>query len=179
MKTCLRLASVVTLLCGATLAIAQTSAPDAPKAADILTEDSLHTMLKNMGYNVGIEKTPQGNIYMLTIKRDTWTYVLDVSLSPSKTKLWFSGWLKELPKDGTVTVDRLLDLLEANWLRGPYHFRYHRAFHQLNIALCLDNQGITPAVLRTQLEGFMDTMKSTETLWNPKKWEGSKAAAVK
>ena len=62
-------------------------------------------------------------------------------------------------------------LLEGSWTHGPSHFRYHPAFNQLNIGVCLENRNLGPAELRQQLESFMDTMKKTELLWNVNKWK--------
>ena len=167
-------AGLLTVACGAPAARAQQPAgTPAP-----LTDDSLLAMLKNMGYAPRIEKTPKGSIYSLTIQRGTWTYYVDVSLSPSKTKLWLSGWLSALPRDEKVPAERLLALLEGSWTHGPAHFRYHRGFRQLNIGLCLDNRDITPETLRTQLESFMDTMKKSEELWNVKKWKPGEPVSV-
>jgi hypothetical protein len=136
-----------------------------------LTDESLLAMLENMGYEPKVEKTSAGNIYSITVTRGTWSYIFDVSLSPSKTKLWFSGWLSVLPEGKAVPSEKLLALLEASWTHGPAHFRYHPPFRQLNLGLCLDNRDITPTQLREQIEGFMDTMKKTELLWNVKKWD--------
>ena len=167
-------AGLLTVACGAPAARAQQ-----PAGTPVpLTDDSLLAMLKNMGYAPRIEKTPKGNIYSLTIQRGTWTYYVDVSLSPSKTKLWLSGWLSALPRDEKVPAERLLALLEGSWTHGPAHFRYHRGFRQLNIGLCLDNREITPETLRTQLESFLDTMKKSEELWNVKKWKPGEPVSV-
>lgn len=153
-------------------------APAAAPSIAPLTDESLQEMLEKMGYEAKVEKTNQGNIYSVTIKRGTWTYIIDVSLSPSKTKLWLSGWLSVLPENEKIPVDKLLGLLEGSWTYGPAHFRYHKAFRQLNLGLCLDNREITPAVLRDQLENFMETMKKTELLWNAKKWENKQEVTI-
>src|SRR5262249_28822161 len=123
-----------------------------------------------MGYTYQTEKLKSGTLYYLDIKRGTWTYVIDVSLSPSKTKLWFSGWLSKLPDDEKVPADKLLSLLEASWTNGPTHFRYHRPWTQLNMGVALDNKAVTAASFRSQMELFMDQMKNPEPLWNVKKW---------
>jgi hypothetical protein len=156
-----------------TLAARAAESAEKPKAAEPkrLTDESLLAMLENMGYEPKIEKTASGNIYSITVTRGTWSYIFDVSLSPSKTKLWFSGWLSVLPEGKAVPSEKLLALLEASWTHGPAHFRYHPPFRQLNLGLCIDNRDITPTQLREQIEGFMDTMKKTELLWNVKKWD--------
>jgi hypothetical protein len=150
----------------------------AVQAVPPLTDAALLEMIQKMGYEAQIEKTDKGNIYSLNIKRGTWTYIIDVSLSPSKTKLWLSGWLSELPPNEKISVDKLLDLLEGSWTYGPAHFRYHKKFRQLNIGLCLDNREISPAVLREQLESFMETMKKSELLWNAKMWDNTQEVTI-
>lgn len=171
-------AAILTLTLGTALGRADQPAakgaePKVVLPPDVLTDESLKTMLENMGYTPKVEKTAKGNIYTITIKRGTWTYIIDLSLSPSKTKLWLSGWLSALPEKEPIPADKLLDLLEGSWTYGPAHFRYHRAFRQLNVGLCLDNREMTPAAVRTQIESFMETMKKSELLWNVKKWKAS------
>lgn len=169
-------AALLTLTLGSTLCRADEPAqkgsePKVVLPPGVLTEESLQKMLENMGYTPKVEKTAQGNIYTITINRGTWSYIIDLSLSPSKTKVWFSGWLSVIPEGQQVPADKLLDLLEGSWTYGPCHFRYHRAFRQLNVGLCLDNRDMTPAAVRAQIESFMETMKKSELLWNVKKWK--------
>lgn len=173
------LPAVAFLLAGHPAPADQPAGPPKPPAeAAPLTEESLQQMLTLMGYEPKVEKTASSNIYTLTIKRDTWTYVVQVSLSPNKSKLWLSGWLGELPPNEKIPVEKLLDLLEGSWNYGPTHFRYYKKFRQINLGLCLENRNVTSPHLRENLEDFMDTMKKTELLWNAKKWENKPEVTV-
>jgi hypothetical protein len=148
--------------------------PIAPAAAaqPPLTDESLLTMLKNMGYTPEVEKTLNGrNCYKLSIDRAGLTYAINISLSGDKTRLWINAWLSDVPEKEPISADRLLDLLEGNWTYGPAHFRYYSKFRMLNLGLGVDNHDITPSVLREQLETFSNTLTKSEPLWNVKKWK--------
>jgi hypothetical protein len=131
-----------------------------PAAAAPLTHDSLLKVLQDMGYSPRVEKTQTGAIYHLTVERDGWTYRLQLALSSNQQFLWISTGVVTLPSDEKVPADRLLRLLEENDRIGPMFISYYKKFHQLQLVLPLYNGGgITPVVLRGQLEDFMATTR--------------------
>src|SRR5580765_1042622 len=70
-----------------------------PPAMD---DAGLKTMLTNMGY----EPSPLKSGYLLVIKKDTWTYNMQVVLSGNGTKLGINANLGSVDDPSTVTADQ-------------------------------------------------------------------------
>src|ERR1041385_8767117 len=77
---------------------AQDSTPSKPNFA-VLTDDSLKQMLDNMGY----EPKKLGKGFLLGIKRDSWTYYIQLVLSSDRNKLGFNSNLGIVENPDSVT----------------------------------------------------------------------------
>src|SRR5262249_19304659 len=89
-------AAVLVTLAG--LAVAQPRARPAGPAANanaVLTDESLGKMLDNMGLSPEkAQFTSGGTYYKVKLTQGKFTYVVEVSLSPSKQRVWFITTLR-------------------------------------------------------------------------------------
>ena len=163
----LALAGLLASAAGLGAARADTPAPaeKAAKAVAPLTDEGLGAMLENMGYEYKAEKQEKTVIYTVKIDHDGWTYFLDVSLSGDKDQLWISSAAADVPADGKVPAEKLLQLLAETNDIGPAAVYYDTKFKKIKVALPLLNHGgVTPAVFRTYLSDFLKDEAAVQKL---------------
>jgi hypothetical protein len=143
---------------------AEKPAVEKPAAVAPLTDESLAKMLTDMGYEYKTEPVKGTVIYKVTTTQDGWTFHLQVALSADKQQLWISTPVVTLA-DENIPSTALLRLLEENHNIGPTGIYYDKKFKQISLALPLLNRGgITPSVLRTYINDFTGSVKSTMKL---------------
>jgi len=144
---------------------AQKTDQDPPKQTEVagqtLTEDTLKSVLDNMGYEP--RKLSKG--YLLAIKQDTWTINMQVVLSPDGRKVGLNSNLGSVPDPATVQADQWMSLLIANGDIDPSAFYFDKTQKKLYLHRSFDNRAITPANLRKEIENFAGNVKQTENLW--------------
>lgn len=126
-----------------------------------LTNDTLKTMLSNMGY----EPKPLSKGYLLAIKQDTWTLNMQVVLSGDGRKLGLNANLGKVEDPSTVAADQWLKLLISNGDIDPSAFYFDKDQKKLYLHRSFDNRAMTPAWLRKEIENFAGNIRSTEALW--------------
>lgn len=154
------------ILWGGTMAAPLLRAQDAGQnenrtAGQMVTDASLQQMLDNMGF----EPKKLSNGYLITIKRDSWTYYVQVSLSSDKTKMGLNSNLGVVEKPETVTAEQWKNLLISNGEIDPSTFFFDKTSNKLYMHRSLDNRSVTPAFLRQQIENFCGNIKDTSSLW--------------
>jgi hypothetical protein len=132
-----------------------------PAAQGDLTPESLQKMLGDMGYSP--KKLSIG--YLISISRDSWTFHIQLVLSKDGSKLGMNSNLGAIPKPEEVAASTWLRLLEANGDVDPSAFYVDKQTQKLYLHRTLDNRGITPAILRGQIEAFCSNTKDTGKLW--------------
>lgn len=157
---------LATVLWGVTAAApilrAQSANQDAARPAGVtLTDDSLHQMLTNMGY----EPTRLTRGSTITVKRDTWTIPLQLVLSSDGTRLGLNANLGVVPNPENITADQWKKLLIANGEIDPSSFYLDKASNKLFLHRTLDNRAVDPAYLRNQIEKVCTNVKDTAALW--------------
>lgn len=130
--------------------------------ASQLTDDSLKSMLDNMGYS----PTPLSKGYLIVISRDTWTYNMQLVLSGDNTKLGLNANLGSVDDPTTITADQWRTLLEKNADVDPSAFYFDKDQKKLYLHRSLDNRSISPAFLRSQIDNFCSNIHDTEDSWN-------------
>ncbi len=134
-------------------------------AAAPLTDESLLTMLQNMGYDPKADKLEKTTIYTITIEQGTWTYYIDVMLSNDKDQLWITSSVADVPADGKVPAEMLLQLLQENNDIGPAAVYYDKQFKKIKVGLPLLNHGgVSPASFRTYLSDYMKDVTAVQKL---------------
>ncbi len=142
-------------------ALAHEPSSAAKQSADVLTDDGLKTMLDNMG----LEPKPLSKGFLIAIKRDTWTYNIQLRLSSDGTKIGFNSNLGKVDDPDTVTADQWKNLLISNGDIDPSFFFFDKDQKKLYLHRVLDNHALTPAYLRTQIDNFCGNIKNTADLW--------------
>jgi len=147
------------------------SAPFAPRVfagnrkllvqQDSLTDESLKSLLDGMG----LEPKKLSKGYLIAIKREAWTYNMQLVLSGDGTKLGINANLGVVDKPEEVPASAWLALLQANSEIDPSSFYFEKEQKKLYLHRVLDNRGLTAVVVRKQVEAFCDNLKSTGDLW--------------
>jgi hypothetical protein len=164
------------------LAIATTRAPaQKPPAGEPKTEpapltlEALKNMLDQMGYEYEEGKDDKGQVrnYTVTIARDSWTFVITLSVSGNQELVWLFAPLKKLNDTEQVPSSILLKMLSVNGDQGPPMFEFNERTNRFALSMPLLNRGVTPAILRKSLDRLTTQIRGTESLWNADKWPAS------
>ena len=131
-------------------------------APGALVDDSLRKMLDGMGY----EPKALSKGFLIAIKRDTWTINIQVVISPNGEKIGINSNLGIVENPDAVTAAQWKSLLAANADIDPSAFYFDATQKKLYLHRSLDNRGITPAILRQQVENFCGNMVDTSALWS-------------
>lgn len=126
-----------------------------------LSNDSLKTMLDNMGY----EPKALSKGYLLVIKQDTWTLNMQVVLSGDSRKLGLNANLGKVEDPSSVTADQWMKLLISNGDIDPSAFYFDKDQKKLYLHRSFDNRAVTAASLRREIENFAGNIRSTAPLW--------------
>lgn len=123
-----------------------------------------HEEIKGMLTNLGFEPKDLGdNIYEITVTKGDWDVFISVSLSRSKTKMWLVVNLGNFGEKSKGDPKKLYALLQKNTDIQPAQF-YVRG-DGLRLGLPLDNRGLTPALIRKEIDTLVDHTAKTEALW--------------
>jgi len=123
--------------------------------------------LKDMLDNMGLEPKALSKGYLIAIKRDGWTYNVQLVLSDDKSKLGFNSNLGKVEDPDSITASQWKALLISNNDIDPSSFNFNADQKKLYLHRVLDNRSVTAAFLRTQIDNFCDNIKKTADLW---KW---------
>lgn len=126
-----------------------------------LTDASLKEMLTNMG----LEPKGLSKGYLIAVKRDDWTYNIQLVLSQDVTKLGFNANLGSVDNPDSVTADQWKGLLIQNKNVDPSAFYFDDDKKKVYIHRVLDNHGLTAAYLRGQIDNFCSNIKDTVDYW--------------
>jgi hypothetical protein len=144
-----------------TLTRAQDTIQDARASGVILSNGSLQEMLKGLGY----EPKPLSKGYLIAIKKDTWTYNMQLVLSGDGTKLGINANLGSVADPDSITASQWKGLLIENSEIDPSCFYFDKDQKKLYLHRVLDNRAITPSYLRQQVENFCANIKETADFW--------------
>lgn len=142
----------------ATPPVRETQAP----AVDGLTDESMEALLTSMGYDH--RKLSKG--ILVVAKQDTWTLNVQLVLSGDKSRLGFNANLGKVENPESVSAAQWMNLLVSNGDIDPSTFYFDKDQKKLYLHRTTINQGITPAVLRKELDNFMSHIRKTEALWS-------------
>jgi hypothetical protein len=157
------MAVFMTCACGTRTLLHAEQAGQAASAAapGTLTDASLRQMLDNMG----LAPKPLSKGFLVSVKRDTWTIYVQLVLSSDQTKLGMNANCGLVENPDSVSAAQWKALLVANEDIDPSFFYFDASKKKLYLHRVLDNHGITPAFLRTQIDLFADNVRKTGDLW--------------
>jgi len=127
-----------------------------------LTDESLQKTLDGLGY----EPKKLGNGYLISLKKDTWTYNMQFVLSKDLSRLGMNANLGVVEKPDEITAPKWMNLLVANGNIDPSFFFFDKDTKKLYIHRVLDNRAITPSYIRQQVDNFCANIKDTADSWN-------------
>jgi hypothetical protein len=131
-------------------------------APGVLVEDTLRKLLDGMGY----EPKPLSKGFLVAIKRDTWTINIQLVISPNGEKIGMNSNLGAVENPDAVTAAQWRALMIANGDIDPSAFYFDATQKKLYLHRSMDNRGITPAILRQQIENYCGNMVDTAKLWD-------------
>ncbi|MBI1757019.1 MAG: hypothetical protein HY248_03605 [Fimbriimonas ginsengisoli] len=126
-----------------------------------VTDDSLKATLDGMGYEP--KKLSKG--FLISIKRDSWTYYIQLVLSSDSSKLGFNSNLGAVESPEAVTAEQWKKLLVSNEDIDPSFFYFDESHKKLYLHRSLDNRSLSASFLRQQIDNFCANIKSTGDLW--------------
>jgi hypothetical protein len=132
-----------------------------PSASAQLSDNELRQMLDGLG----LEPKPLSKGFLVVIQRDGWTSNIQVVLSENKEKLGLNANLGSVKDPDSVTAAQWKALMVANGNIEPSFFYFNAEQKKLYLHRAMNNRGLTPAYLRTQIDSFFENMRSTEGLW--------------
>jgi hypothetical protein len=138
----------------------QGAAPADPSAGAI-TDPGLKQMLKNLGY--APKELSKG--YQITIKKNNWTFNIQVVLSDNKEKMGMNTIAGDVKQPLDVPAASWLALLETNPNIDPTTFYFDSKQNRLCLHRACDNRGITKEILAKELDSFCFDVVATARYW--------------
>jgi hypothetical protein len=163
---------IATIACAALVLGGSTDLPAAPPVQEAplpvlsavsqsLTDATLLQLLDGLGY--APKKLSKG--YLIAIQRESWTYYVQLVLSPDQTKLGMNANLATSADPAALPASVWLALLQDNEDVDPSSFYFNRKRNKLYLHRVLDNHAITSAFLREQIDKFCQNIKSSADDW--------------
>jgi hypothetical protein len=146
---------------------APTQAPPAVAALSgaTLNMENIPQFVASLGYEA---KKINDNCYEINASRDNWTLYVNIYPDTYQKKLWFFAYMRKIEDMSKVPTDAFLKLLEANNNIGPTHF--YMANNVIYMGRAFENEGVTPAKFRHELDQFFADCQKTEDLWSVERW---------
>jgi hypothetical protein len=135
--------------------------PLAATSAAAITDADLKKMLVNLGY------TPKdlSKGYQITIKKNNWTFNIQVVLSDNKEKLGMNTIAGDVKQPMDVPAASWLALLETNPDIDPTTFYFDKKQNRLCLHRACDNRGVTQEIIAKELDSFCFDVVSTSRFW--------------
>jgi hypothetical protein len=133
----------------------------APQAGTAITDADLKSMLTDLGYKP--KSLSKG--YQITIKKNRWTFNIQVVLSDNREKLGINTIAGDVKQPNDVPAASWLALLETNPEIDPTTFYFDRQQNRLCLHRACDNRGITKRILAKELGSFCFDVVATEKSW--------------
>lgn len=132
----------------------------------VLTKETLPKLLENMGY----EPKSLGTAQLIQIARDGCHFPVRVFVDTETGRVWMAAELAvDLPETDAIPKETLFTLLQLNSKLGPSFYMIHD--RRLFLSRTLDNQDVTAAKLRRELEQFfVDFRETASPFLDPKAW---------
>jgi len=164
---------ILTLTALLTFGIAWADEPkkaDAPQPAPkkdtgVVTPEKLGEMLRDLAYEPkDISVNNKKDNYEITTETNNWKLYISVSVSGDLTTLWLDVHFAPLTELDEAPTAALMKLLELSHDNDPIHFSLDEK-KRIHVVMPRDNYGITPVVLRKEIEKFDATVRQTSQFW--------------
>lgn len=162
------LATTIPGVAGVTLAEEKSAASVKGK----LTDESLGTLLKGMGFEASLEDKRYDFAFKATIEDAEWELSMSTVLSQDTSSCWVMAWLDELPKSAAdVPRTALLRLLADNDKLGKgKFFTYIAANRRFVLQRVIPNENMTAEKFRGVLDDLGQSVVATHPHWSVSNW---------
>lgn len=142
-----------------------------------LTDQSLETLLKAMGFEAKVEEKRFDFAFKATIEDEEWELSMSSVLSQDASAIWVMAWLDELPKNPSdVPRTALLRLLADNDKLGKgKFFTYIAANRRFVLQRVIPNENITSERFRAVLDDLGQAVVATHPHWSVSNWNAPPA----
>jgi len=148
------------VLWGVTVPVMMSRAQGAD-AGSQLDDAGLQQMLTGLGY----EPKALDKGFLVTIKKDGWSYYVQFVISEDKSRLGMNANLGQITDPDSVAAKDWMGLLAANSDLDPSSFNYDKNAKKVYLHRVLDNRGVTPAYVREQIDNFTTNIRDSEGEW--------------
>lgn len=137
-----------------------------------LTDESLGTLLKGMGFDASLEDKRYDFAFKATIEDAEWELSMSTVLSQDTSSVWVMAWLDELPKSAAdVPRTALLRLLADNDKLGKgKFFTYIAANRRFVLQRVIPNENMTAEKFRGVLDDLGQSVVATHPHWSVSNW---------
>ena len=115
--------------------------------------------------NMGFEPKKLSKGFLIAIKQDTWTLNMQLVISANTEKIGLNANLGKVEDPASVSAPTWYELLVSNGDIDPAAFYFDKDQKKLYLHRTFDNRGVTPAILRREIEAFGAAICKTESLW--------------
>jgi len=136
------------------------------------TDDTLKTMIDNLGYtsSVTTQGTTKSYWIPVTLPDNSYTVQTYLQLSSDKTELWIVASLSKIPQGKSVPPSVLQGMLVENDTITPKSFSLGKTNNTFYLNMRVRNDNVTPALLRQSIDSMTAILTQTESLWATDKW---------
>lgn len=124
------------------------------------------TQLTDILRDAGLEPESDESSVLVKIQHGRWTFSMVLGLDESQGKIIILVRLLDLTGKPALPADRLLALLSAGRELRPASFTYSDKNKRLELLVTIDNDAISPRMLREELRRLAQIADSTSGLWD-------------
>ena len=123
------------------------------------------TQLADILRDAGMEPESDESTVHVKIQHSRWTFPMVLGLDESQGKIIILVRLVDLAGKAALPADRLLAMLSAGRELRPASFTYSDKNKRLELLVTIDNDAISPRMLREELRRLAQLAESTSGLW--------------
>jgi hypothetical protein len=159
---------IVPILAVALMAIQPAHAQSAP-AAEPAALSNLQTMVNNLGYTTTL--SPDKQHFYFQWQSPKYTYQIDLVLSTDGDLVYLYNYIDTFDPSEVARMPDTKMMEYQNTHDFFFSFGNESKGEDLYANSIFGTEGITPALLRTRITNFANSLDNTDTLWNTKLWK--------
>ncbi len=135
---------------------------DAKSSDKPSTSEELGKLLKQMGFE------PQAlseGVWQVSVARDNWKVHIMIAIARDGDRVWLESKFAPIADPPIVPASAWLKLLEENERISPAHFVFDKSDKRIHLYKAFDNQNVTAARLKKEIESFDAIVRRTQSVW--------------
>jgi hypothetical protein len=159
---------VIPIIAVALMAIQSAHAQSTP-AAEPVALSNLQTMVNNLGYTTTL--SPDKQHFYFQWQSPKYNYQIDMVLSTNGDLVYLYNYINVFDASDVarMPVTKMMEYQNTNDFF--FSFGNESKGEDLYANAIFGTEGITPALLRTRLADFVNSLDNTDTLWNTSLWK--------